>query len=128
MKNFSRLYVKYVIKTPAIFYLFLLIGSVLFLYLSIGIKLDVVQSMKAYIEDNGVIVEEMYELESNTIYLYNDRDDKIYKSTVEQIKHVNGHTVFVISSSIGLSGEIQVDIVTGSQTLFERIFIKAGKR
>lgn len=127
MKKFSRLYVKYIVKTPVIFYLFLIIGIVLFLYFSLGLKLDVVQSVKANIEDNRFIVVGEYETQSDMIYLYNDRNEKIYKLKIQQIERIDGQTIFVINNSVGLSGDIQADIVTGSQTLFERIFIKAGK-
>lgn len=128
MKKFSRLYVKYIIKSPIVYYSFLLIGIVLFLYFSLNFKLDIVQSVNANIEDNSFTVEGEYKTSSDTIYLYRDRNEKIYRLKIDQIEYIDNKTIFIINNSIELSGEIHADIVIGSQTLFERIFIKAGKR
>lgn len=127
MKSFSKLYVKYIIKTPVIFYLFLMMGIVLFLYFSISLKLDIIQSVKANVENNKLTVAGEYETQSDIIYLYSERNEEIHKLKIAKIEHINGKTIFFINNSVGLSGEIHADIVTGSQTLFSKIFIKAGK-
>ena len=122
MKNGSKLYIN-----PVIYYMFLLTGVILFLYLSLNIKLNVVQNVKANIKDNRIIIEGEYYNKSDAIYLYNDRNEKIYKLTIEDSEYTDGRTVFIINNTTKLSGNIQADIVTGSQTLLERIFIRAGK-
>ena len=127
MGKFSRLYVKYIIKTPVVFNLFLLTGVLLFLYFSLNLKLDVIQNTDADIENNRVTVEGKYTAQSDMLYLYNDRNEKVYKYRIEQIDYEKNQTVFVVNNSDGLSGKIQAEIVIGSQTLLERIFIRAGK-
>ncbi|MCX7748159.1 MAG: hypothetical protein N2645_14935 [Clostridia bacterium] len=122
MKNGSKLYLN-----PVIYYMFLLAGVILFVYLSLNIKLDVVQNVKANIKDDRIIIEGEYNTKSDAIYLYNDRNEKIYKLTIEHLEYIDGQTVFIINNTTELFGDIQADIVTGSQTLLERIFIRAGK-
>ena len=127
MKQFSRFYVKYVIKTPIIFYTFLIVGISLFIYLSLSLKLDIVQSIKANIADDKIVLNGEYHNISDVIYLYNDRNEKIYKFKIKSTENENGKTVFFIDSDINLSGDVNIDIVIGNRTLFERIFVKAGK-
>ena len=122
MINGSKLYIN-----PVIYYMFLLAGVMLFLYFSLSTKLDVVQNVKANIQDNRIIIEGNYDAKSDAIYLYNDRNEKIHKLTIEKSEYIDGQTIFIINNTTELSGDIQADIVTGSQTLLERIFIKAGK-
>ena len=107
--------------------MFLLTGVILFLYLSLNIKLDVVQNVKANIKDSKIIIEGKYNTKSDTIYLYNDRNEKIYKLTIVHSEYIDGQTVFIINNTTKLFGNIQADIVTSSQTLLERIFIRSGK-
>ncbi len=49
-QNISKLYVKYIIKTPVIFYLFLIIGAVLFLYMTITLQVDYADGTKSLFE------------------------------------------------------------------------------
>ena len=125
--KFSNWYVKYIIKIPIIFYSFLILGMLLFVYLSFGLQLDVLQSVKAEITNNTVIIGSEYNSKSDTVYIYNDRNEKVYKFKIKSSQISNLKTVLIIDNDIGLYGEVNADIITGSQTLFERIFIKAGK-
>ena len=127
MKKFSTLYVKYIIKAPIVFYMFLFSGVVLFLWFSLSLKLDVVQSVTADIKENRVAITGEYVVKSHMIYFYSDRNEKKDKLKIEQVELKDGQTLLIINNIIGLSGEVQADIIIDSQTLFERIFIRAGK-
>lgn len=128
MSNFSRLYVKYLIKTPVIFFLFLFTGVALFLYLTLHVNLDVTESYEAFIVEDIVTIPGEHEVDSDTIYLYNDRNEVVYQTEIENAIIQDGNTVIDVENSYDLSGEIYVDIVVGEETLLERIFVKAGKR
>lgn len=127
MKCCSRWYVKYIIKNQTVFYTFLVAGILLFLYLSLGLKLDVRQSVTAQVQGNQIIVSEHYETPSDVIYLYRNRGEKIHKLQINQIEYADRKTIFVIENSDDLSGDFQADVVTGSSSLLQRIFINAGK-
>lgn len=127
MMNWSNLYVKYLIKNPLIFYLFLLIGAALFLFMTISLKLDVTQTTECKISGNTITISGEIKPVSEVIYLYTDRNDKIHKLTIESVLSQNGQTVIVFTNIAGLSREMKMDFVIAQQTLFERIFLEAGK-
>lgn len=128
MKKFSRFYVKYLIKSSVIFYVFLAIGVALFLYLSLHIKLDVITTYDAQILENNVIINCDCESSSDVLYLYNDRNEDIYKLQIESITCNKDKTIFTINDSINLVGDVKAEVVTGKQTLLHKIFVKAGKK
>lgn len=120
-------YVKYVIKTPFVFYSFLFIGVVLFFALSMSVHLDIVQSTKAEIIEQKVVLDGEYELASDKLYLYNDKNDHIYKLEIISWEKEDGNTVCAVQNNMQLSGWMNADIITGSQTLLKRIFLRAGQ-
>lgn len=125
--KFSMLYIKYTVKTPIVFYVFLTAGIVLFLYMTLNLSLDVTQSFDAEVSEDKVTFDCGYEIVSNIIYLYTDRNEKIYKYNFTAIEVENGITVLLINNADALSGNYKADIVVGKQSLFERIFISGGK-
>ena len=125
--RFTRLYVRYIIKTPVVFYAFLAAGIALFLYLSLGLRLNTMRSVSVWVAENQVIYDGDCASRSDFLYLYNNRKEKIYKLRIVETVNACGQTVLTVENPEKLSGEMQADIVTGSQTLLERIFIKAGK-
>ena len=126
-KRKSNLYVKYFIKSPMLFYVFLLVGVMLFLYLSLSLQLDVVEHATANISGDTVIVAGEWELTSNAIHLYTDRNDIVHRLNVTNVTFSGGNTLFSVDNPNNLYGEFEVDIAVGTQTLFHRIFVRAGR-
>lgn len=127
MKKFSKLYVKYIIKTPIIYYFFLLLGAALFLILSLTIKLDVVQIVPAIIQGDVVFTHYELEIESNNLLIRCNQTDRVQKVEVMQISNITGQTRFVIANATGIEGDVQISVSIGTQTLFARIFAQAGR-
>jgi hypothetical protein len=131
MKKFQQLYVKYLIKNPALFYGFIGLFLIIFLVLSLSIKLDVVKSYPASITGNVISVESANAetILGNKVYYYANRNEKIYKSEANDVSADGGEIIIVITGNEQgeISGEINVDLVVGKQPLLERIFVKAGK-
>jgi hypothetical protein len=131
MKKFQQLYVKYLIKNPALFYGFIGLFLIIFLVLSLSIKLDVVKSYPASIAGNVISVESANAeaISGNKVYYYTNRNEKIYKSEANDISADDGEIKIVITGNEQgeISGEINIDLVVGKQALLERIFVKAGK-
>ena len=128
MSTFQKRYLKYVIKSPLAFYSFLALGMLLFVCMAFMIKLDVIESHSANLSGNTVTLAGTADPVSSTVYLYQDRSEKVYKLTVEKIEHQNGCTIFIIDGiqAAFLPREITIDIVVQRQTLFLRIFAKGG--
>lgn len=124
MRKNSNLYVKYIIKSPVFFALFILVGVILFLYLSLSLKINIADNVDTNVINNQVIIDGEYNLKSSIIYLYNNKNEKVYLFDIEDILINNGKTIIVIDNINNLSGEFQADIITGSQSLFERIFLR----
>ena len=122
--RFAAWYVKYIIKSPLVFYTFLSAGVVLFIALSLGVRLDIAESTQAEVQGQQVVLDREYELASDTIYLYQDRNEQVYKLKVAAWKKGGGSTVCTVEDSRGLLGRMNADVVTGSHTLLERIFMR----
>ncbi len=147
-RRFSNWYVKYIIKHPFAFYAFLVIGILLFIILSLNIKIDIIETESAAVqivsEEAGgtrLIINDEIELCSSTIYLYEDRNIEIMKNSVRSVHYDNGKTILVLDSGINiyesytvgnesllkLVGNMNVDVVVGKQSLLKLIFVKVGK-
>lgn len=126
-KKFAAWYVKYMVKSPFVFYSFLLAGIVLFVTLSTGVRLDIVQSVKAEVLEQRVILSGEYDLVSDKLYLYSDKNDHVYKLNVKSWEKDDGSTVCTVENDMNLRGWMNADVVIGSQTLLKRIFVRAGQ-
>ena len=124
--KFSKFYVKHIIKKPFVFYGFLGFGIGLFLYLSLTVKLDVVQSVPAEVSGHQITLKGEHDLTTGVMYLYYDRNDRVYKLQAVRCTYEDGNTVCTVEDNQGLSGKMDADLVLGSETLLKRIFVKAG--
>jgi len=129
MKNFQRLYVKYLIKNPALFYGFIALFLAVFIGMSLTIKLDVVKSYPAKLTGNMIIVEksDVTSTSYDCIYYYTNRNEKIYKAKVAGSFFDGGSLIINLIKNEETVGDITIDLIVGKQTLLERIFVKAGK-
>lgn len=129
MKNrkFSALYVKYLIKKPIVFYSFLLLFVALFVCLTQSLKLDVFESAQAVISGDTVVLNVPLTGSQTEILVYQNRNEKVYTLTVVDMAVKENQTVVTVEDACGLSGPVTAEVVTGRETLFERIFMKAGR-
>jgi len=132
MKNKSKLkkmYVKYVIKSSILYYFFLLFGVALFLFLSLNLRLDVRESFNGTIEEQKIIIYGEHAPICNVIHIYENRNDAIYAVVVDEVVFQNNNTVLKLNDNENLVfvGDVQVELTVRQQTLFERIFRRAGK-
>lgn len=125
--KYSRLYIKYIVKNPIIFYSFLAAGIALFLYMTLNLKLEITHSFDTEINGNEVSFDCGYEYISDTIYLYKDRNEKIYKLKFTKAIAQSGKPVLIIDNPDKISGSYKAELIIGEQTFLEKIFVKAGK-
>jgi hypothetical protein len=127
MKKFQRFYVKFLIKNPLIFYTFLGVVVLVFVWMSLTTRVNVMHSFPANIQGNTMVIQEIESetLSSETLYYYTNRNEKIYQTRVSGLTETETGLVIEMSEA-NLSGDVTADLVVGSETLLERIFVKAG--
>ncbi|MDD4297167.1 MAG: hypothetical protein PHC69_09445 [Ruminiclostridium sp.] len=131
MKHFQRLYVKSLIKNPALFYVFLGVFVAVFLSSSLSLKLDIVRSYPS--EASGCLItiftDDNVKINDTRVYLYKNRNERIYKTEIDSYENSEGKTILKLVKNVDsdISGDVTVDIIIGQQSLLKRIFVKAGK-
>ena len=132
LQTFSRLYVKYIIKSKVLFYVFLVAGIIGFLVMTVSLKLDIVTKYEAYFDNNKIVINENLD-NIDSLYIYKSLNEKVYSFTVSELNHVEQYTVIYINNENeniknNLLGVVKLEIVTGQQSLFELIYMRAGKK
>lgn len=135
--SFSRFYLKYIIKNSSFFYIFVFIGVSLFIYMSYSLRLNSLKSFPAIYENGRVTIEadltEAIKQGVEKLYIYTDRNDMVFTVKIEGTSVNCGVTKFFIENkdipdSLSLSKSLTAEVVTGSESLLKRIFVKAGKQ
>lgn len=122
--------IKFFVKSPILFYLFMLCFITLFFYLSSSLQLDIRKTFSGVIDDGVLIIQSTEKIckTDDTIYIYKNKNQKVIKANIIDESFQNGSMFYSVdvSESKKLTGVISVDIIVGKQTLLEKIFIKAG--
>jgi hypothetical protein len=128
--NFERWYIKYLVKSPILYYSFLILFVGIFLFSSISLQLDIRKSFPASIDGNKITVITASEITSldDKIYIYRNRNEKILSESVTKTEFINGVMNFYISEKqADISGEVTIEVTIDKQSLLKKIFAKAGK-
>lgn len=109
------------------------IGVTIFIVTTVSFELDVIIIYDAYFSENRIVINDIITISTDYIYAYKSLNDKVYIYTITDIEYFDNQTIFYLSETDlnehgTLLGNIKVDIANGKQTLFELIFIKAGKK
>jgi hypothetical protein len=134
LKSLSSYYVKYIIKTPLVFSLFLLFFICLFLVMTSSIQLDVVQPFEAMM-DGSILKLPLGSpviMHKDILYFYFDRNERVYKGLIKGIEIGDDGIYMDISADdfpgAGEAGrKAHVDIIVGEQSLLKRMFLRAGR-
>ena len=133
MNRLSKFYIKYIISNSFIFYAFLLIGVLVFIILTLTIKINITETYSATVEEGRIKLENNlgsdYTFEE--AYVYRDRNEEVVHISISKIDFLNNQTYIFLSEtdSIKLLGfdQVNIDIVVGQKSLFETIFVRAGR-
>ena len=144
MKNFKQFYVKVIVKSSLFYYGFIVAVVSLLLWLMLSIRLDVIKTFGGtysdgyvYIhnadETNPYAVDEINLAAIEKIYVYENRNEKLYSVFIsETALSKEGFALKVQDEELAVFDTIgvdfQVDLPISRQSLFYRIFVKAGKR
>ena len=131
-QTFSKIYVKYIIKSSAIFYTFLAIGIIGFLIMSMSLKLDVTKKYEAYFDNNRIIINETLD-NIDSLYVYKTLNDKVYFFYVRELIYDEQYTILYLENDNenvknNLLGIVKIELITGQESLLKTIFVKAGNK
>lgn len=120
---------KYVIKSPFLFYAFWIGGIILFLAMTLNTKIAVTKTFEVQVINDTVVLDRIQGEVGEIVYLYTDRNERVYKVAVHEKKDSEGKTVLVLKNGQPdvPEGRMKADIVVGEDSLLRRVFLKAGR-
>lgn len=129
MNKYGRIYMKYVIKSPFLFYAFWIGGIILFLSMTLNTKIAVTKTFEVQVINDTVVLDRIQGEVGEIVYLYTDRNERVYKAAVHEKKDSEGKTVLVLKNGQPdvPEGRMKADIVVGEDSLLRRVFLKAGR-
>ena len=131
-KKIIDAYVKYTAKKPILFFAMIVIGVLSIFILSLSTKTSVVVSNDGIVNSYSVTINGEIDSYTGFIYVYNDRNDRVYSIEISETIHKNGQTIFFTEdeneyiSTINQQ-KIKVDVPIREVTIFERVFLKGGR-
>lgn len=134
-KTIAKLYVKYIIKNPVIYFCYIAFGIIILLWLSQSIKITYIEKFQANIiqSDNYYIVQTNALENHNDIeylYVYLDENTSTQKINNIVIKnneiHVYDVEVFEYLNLLSNHKEVTIEIPIGKISLLKKIFFKGG--
>lgn len=133
MKNRKKMtsgYLKYVVKSPIVFYIYVIIFLLLFLLMTNAISVDRRTSYSAIVDKGQVQIVNETELEllDKRIYVYTDKNQEVLTLVVSSIEFGDGIISFILEQDQDiLSGIVTVEAVTERSTLFHKIFSEVSR-
>ena len=126
MKHINRnLYLKYFVKSRRIFLAFLIICTILFFFCANAIKIEKVITYSGTYAENRIIVNDTINYNTNKLYAYKNRGEKITRFKVLETTYVDDFTLFYVDDDEVydmLNGNIKIDLVYGYTTLLDVLF------
>lgn len=133
----KRIYLNYVIKKPYLFFLFVFIGigTILFLLMTTNVPVISIHTAKIEKSQDQYLLscdEAVFEAKIDTIFLYKDKNETIYKisdyTVLNEnqilIQHIDDTLITSIDDNLNV---INIEIPLRNTTLFEEIFIQGGR-
>lgn len=120
-------YLKYVVKFPIIFYIYIFCFLILLGWMTNAVSLDSRISYDAFAENGQILVvsETEIELLDKRIYAYKDKNQAVEVLEVSEAEWKDGTMCFILAQEQEIvSGTITVEVVTEKSTLFHKIFAK----
>lgn len=130
MNDLGRFYVDRIINNHALYYITMALGAFLFIFMLLSVELDNTQSAEVFVDEQGLYVVNAPEITSDTVYIYEDRNDAVYRAVLSETAK-DGDRTYLTFEKGGfpdtLSNGISIEFVTGHESLLYRIFVRAGK-
>ena len=127
-KRWQYLFVKYIIKSPILYYGYLIFFLFFIIFVANYIKLDVRETLPGVLMDNQIILDKRIKSPiDDEIFIYKDKSQSVWKEKVLNVNTKNGQTYLTMQNKANkLSGNVTVEFVTEKRTLIHILFIKVG--
>ena len=130
-KKYANLYVKMTAKSPILFLLLILISIIFLFGVTLTTKVDVIETFKVKVENNKICIQNVSNITLNEIYVYENRNEAVYKVKIEpEMVRQENNSLEISVNQLGFipqSDSVNIDIPIREITLFRRVFIQGGK-
>lgn len=128
-RRFGQLYIRYVVKSSWLFYAYLGVFTGIFLFAATKLQLEERKAYEGEIQGCSIRIrsDSEPELLGDRIYLYTDKNQEVQPFSVRQTQYRDGVMHIVLYEEQNhVQGKVTVETVSGKNTLFKKIFAKAG--
>lgn len=130
-KKRANLFVKLTAKSPLLFLLLIFISIVFLFGVTLTTKVDVIETYNAKVENNKICVQNVTDLPENEVYIYENRNEAVYKVITEpEMFSQENNSLEIPLNKLGFipqSDSVKIDISIQKITLFRRVFLQSGK-
>lgn len=131
MKEQSKIrkrFTDFFVLRPLGFVIYLLLGAVVFIFVSANMKIPVYTTVESYVEKEDdrirlILHDQKFQMDA-PIFLYRSRDDSLKKITVYQIR--DGYIVTEDTGVFSNGEKVSMDLQIKEVTLLRHIFMEGG--
>lgn len=124
MKRMEKLYLQYVIRSPALFFGVLILVLAVFFLLGAITELDVVQTYDGSLSGSRIILNTLLPETPESVYIYKNRGEKLLKLRITKAEQEDGqYTILYFPADMEadaacFDGRIKLDVRIGKSNLF----------
>lgn len=130
-KKYANLYVKMTAKSPLLFLMLILISIIFLFGVTLTTKVDVIKTYKVKIQNNKICIQNVNEITRNEVYVYENRNEAVYKVKIEpEMIRQENNSLEISVNQLGFipqSDSVNIDVPIQEITLFRRVFLQGGK-
>lgn len=130
-KKYANLYVKMTAKSPLLFLMLILISIIFLFGVTLTTKVDVIKTYKVKIQNNKICIQNVNEITRNEVYVYENRNEAVYKVKIEpEMVRQENNSLEISVNQLGFipqSDSVNIDVPIQEITLFRRVFLQGGK-
>lgn len=123
MKRMEKLYLQYVIRSPALFFGVLILVLAVFFLLGAITELDVVQTYDGSLSGSRIILNTLLPETPKSVYIYKNRGEKLLKLRITKAEQEDGqYTILYFPENMEadaacFDGRIKLDVRIGKSNL-----------
>ena len=123
MKRMEKLYLQYVIRSPALFFGVLILVLAVFFLLGAITELDVVQTYDGSLSGSRIILNTLLPVTPESVYIYKNRGEKLLKLRITKAEQEDGqYTILYFPADMEadaacFDGRIKLDVRIGKSNL-----------
>ena len=134
--DLGKKYTQLLTGSPWFFITYILIGIMLFLFLTLTTRVEVIKSYLVEISHDQsqiVLLIKYSKVSANKGYIYSNKNEAIYPVAIKRVEDIRGAVALYLDNEgqeliNSLSAQdIYIDLPVENETLLYRIFMKGGK-